>query len=169
VAESRSTFEEVLSVHGDALWRLTSGYARQPADREDLYQEILVAMWGALPRFRGESSLRTFVFRVAHNRGMTFRGRVAARARREADVTVDLRDPRPTADESLHDEIDRSKLMAAVRELAPSLSQTVMLSLEGLTYAEIAAVLDITENNVGVRLHRARAALEKMLMAGDGS
>lgn len=158
--------DEVLRLHGDALWRLTAGYAFQPADREDLYQEVLLAVWRALPRFRGESSLRTFVYRIAHNRGMTFRGRVAARARREAEVPPDLRDSRPGADTTLDARLARQRLLEAVRRLPLSLSRTVMLSLEGLSYAEIAEVMDITENNVGVRLHRARAALEELLAEG---
>jgi RNA polymerase sigma-70 factor (ECF subfamily) len=156
-------FEDLLRLHGDALWRMTAAYANQLADREDLYQEILLAVWRALPRFRGDASKRTFVFRIAHNRGMTFRGRLIVRARREADVHAQLRDPGPAADQFLVAQSERERLAAAIRRLPASLSQTVMLSLEGLSHSEIAEVLDITENNVGVRLHRARAALEKML------
>lgn len=126
-----------------------------------------MAVWKALPRFRGNSSVRTFVFRIAHNRGMTFRGRAAARARREAEVPDELPDPGPGADERMRRAINRERLATAIDRLPPSLSQTVMLSLEGLSYEEIAEVLDITENNVGVRLHRARATLERELTSGS--
>ena len=50
---------------------MAGAYEREPAAREDLYQDVLIALWRALPRFRGESSLATFVFRVGHNRAMT--------------------------------------------------------------------------------------------------
>ena len=58
---------------GDALWRLTAGYASTEAERKDLHQDILAAIWQALGRFRQESSLRTFVYRIAHNRGVSHR------------------------------------------------------------------------------------------------
>lgn len=161
--ESGPTFDDVLESHGDALWRLTAGYARQLADREDLYQEILLAVWKALPAFRGAASVRTFVFRIGHNRGLTFRGRAAARARRETDVSEALPDPEAGRDEAPDRVVDPERLAEAVGRLPPSLSQTVILSLEGLSYAEIAAVLEVTENNVGVRMHRARRALAEIL------
>ena len=66
-------FQRVLDEFGDAIWRLTAGYATDPDARQDLRQEILVGLWEALPRFREESSLRTFVFRLAHNRGISHR------------------------------------------------------------------------------------------------
>src|SRR5205807_3693512 len=61
--------------YGAALARVAAAYSPERADRDDLSQEILLAIWRALPRFRGESSERTFVFRVARNRGITYRSR----------------------------------------------------------------------------------------------
>ncbi len=61
-------FESVVDTYGPALRRLASAWERDAAAREDLLQEILLALWRALPRFRGECSEKTFVFRVAHNR-----------------------------------------------------------------------------------------------------
>jgi RNA polymerase sigma factor (sigma-70 family) len=63
-------FEDVLDRHGDALWRLAGAYTDEPRDREDLYQEILVAVWQGLARFRGDSSTRTYVFRIGRNRAV---------------------------------------------------------------------------------------------------
>jgi DNA-directed RNA polymerase specialized sigma24 family protein len=64
-------FERVLREHGAALTRLASGYEANAGMREELVQEIALAIWQALPNFRGESSERTFVFRIAHNRALT--------------------------------------------------------------------------------------------------
>src|SRR3989454_8249799 len=64
-------FDAVIRAHGDALERVAWGYVDNASDRDDLMQEILMALWRALPRFRGESSLRTFVLQVAHNRSIT--------------------------------------------------------------------------------------------------
>src|SRR3989442_5510001 len=75
-------FDAVIRAHGDALERVAWGYVDNAPDREDLMQEILMALWRALPRFRGESSLRTFALQVAHNRSITF----ATRRRPFADL-----------------------------------------------------------------------------------
>ena len=66
-------FGRLLQEHGPALNRLAAGYEWDPVERQDLLQDIALAIWRALPAFRGESSERTFVFRIAHNRGLTHR------------------------------------------------------------------------------------------------
>jgi DNA-directed RNA polymerase specialized sigma24 family protein len=68
-------FEHLLAVYGPALSRLAASYTNTLSDRDDLLQEIAVAVWQALPRFRGESSERTFVYRIAHNRAITYLAR----------------------------------------------------------------------------------------------
>ena len=62
----------LLTVHGSALTRLAASYVNATADRDDLVQDIVVAIWRALPRFRGECSERTFIFRIAHNRAIAY-------------------------------------------------------------------------------------------------
>jgi RNA polymerase sigma factor (sigma-70 family) len=63
-ASIEESFARILREHGSALARLAASYAHDPADREDLLQEILLAIWTALPRFRGDCSERTFAFRI---------------------------------------------------------------------------------------------------------
>lgn len=150
-----------MHVHGEALVRLAWGYADNVADHDDLMQDILVAIWRALPRFRGESSERTFVFRIAQNRGITFASR--RRAHEPLDEHTSVVDPRPSADEELDRETERARLTAAVRMLPPALRETVMLRLEGCSIEEIAVVQNVTENNVSVRLNRARDRLRELL------
>ena len=64
-------YDRILQEHGPALRRVAATYEADPARREDLFQEICLALWQALPRFREEASERTFAFRIAHNRGLT--------------------------------------------------------------------------------------------------
>lgn len=146
------------------LERVASGYASTRADREDLVQEIVIALWRALPSFRGESSERTFVLRVAHNRGVSYSMR---RPRYEPLPKSDaLPDSRPGPDTALVAEQEKERLAAAIRRLPESQRQAVMLHLEGLTRHEIATIQGITDNNVGVRLNRAHHAL-RALLDGD--
>ena len=158
-------FERIVRTHGDALSRVAWGYVDNAADHDDLLQDILVAIWRALPRFRAESSERTFVFRVAHNRGCTFR----ARRRRHEPLASDapIADPRPGPDANLDDARRRERLVAAVRTLPDTQRQAVLLRLEGLSLAEIAAAQATSEANVSVRLTRARDRLLELLGGGD--
>src|SRR5215510_11114591 len=66
-ADEHARFEQLIRDHGGALDRLTLGYEASPEARRDLKQEILVALWRALPSFEGRSSVKTWAFRVAHN------------------------------------------------------------------------------------------------------
>lgn len=160
---STRDFDRIVREFGSPLWRLTAVYARELADREDLYQEILVALWGALPHFRGDASLRTFVYRIGHNRGLTFRARSERRRRREDPIPDAVPDPAPLPDRALDRKEARERLTGAIAALSPTLAQPLLLHSEGLGHDEIASVLGITENNVGVRLNRARRELARLL------
>jgi len=154
-------FEDLVRAHGAALSRLAWGYADNRADHDDLLQDILVAIWRALPRFRGEASERTFLFRIARNRAVTFLSRRRVHEPLEPDAPIP--DPRPGPDEVLDHAAEQARLAAAVRTLPPSLRETVLLRLEGCAIDEIAALLDVSENNVSVRLARARDRLQQLL------
>lgn len=159
--ERDELFRRVLADHGDGLWRLTAGYARLRADREDLHQDVLVAILAALPGFRGDSSLRTFVYRIAHNRGISYRRRRTREP--EAVPTEGLASSTPSPEAELLADARREELLEAIRGLPHGQRQTMMLHLEGLEHGEIAEVLGTTPNNVGVRLHRARAAIRHQM------
>lgn len=147
------------------LSRAAWGYVRDAHDHADLMQEILLAVWRSLPRFRGDASERTFVLRIAHNRGVSFALR--RQARRTGALSDDTPDPRPLA----HDQIIQAQrvtgLLAAVQSLREPARQAVMLQLEGLSTREIAEVQGISENAAAVRLTRARASLRALLDGQD--
>lgn len=147
--------------YGDALARIARGYVDNPADHGDLLQEILVALWQSLPRFRGDASVWTFTFRVAHNRALSF----VARERRRPVLPIpeDVRDPRPGPEADVERRTQRERLLAAIRRLPELQRQAVMLHLEGASPGEIGAVQGISENNASVRLSRARQALRVLL------
>ncbi len=161
-ARSALSFDRVVEEHGPALRRLVAAWERDAAARQDLLQEILLALWRALPNFRGECSPRTFVFRVAHNRALTHRFRPHHRAESlETALHVTDSSPGPEADAAAAQRLER--LRRALQALPIAARQVLMLSLEGLSGAEIAAVLGTTEGNAWVRLSRARRALKEEL------
>ncbi len=162
-ARARDHFARLLSEHGPALGRVARVYARSRAEAADLEQEIAVALWRALPAFRGESKERTFVLRIAHNRGLSHRAREGARETVPLSGARDVADPRPSADDALDLAKRRGALFDAIARLPSGAATLLSLALEGLTHEEIAEVVGSTSNSVAVRLSRARASLREVL------
>jgi len=155
-------FLALLNANLPALGRLAGSYAGSTGEREDLLQEIALALWQALPRFRGESSERTFLFRIAHNHCIDHITRRRPMASLQ-ELELDPEDGARSVESTLTQEQESARLMTAVRRLPLIQRQVVILALEDLDYAQIGEVLGITENNVGVRLNRARASLRKLM------
>jgi RNA polymerase sigma-70 factor (ECF subfamily) len=157
--------------YGAAIERFAAAYEAEPNERLDLMQEIAFALWRALPSFRGECSEKTFVYRIAQNRGLTHRWRRQTRQARTvqidgiADKTID-----PVSEGEMPEalvKISREELLAAVQKLPGLHRDVLVLSLEGLSNKEIAEVLGISDGNVAVRLTRARSALGRSLTRGQ--
>jgi RNA polymerase sigma-70 factor (ECF subfamily) len=156
-------FTRLLVAFGPSLDRLAAAYESDPAERDDLLQDISFALWRALPSFRGECSERTFVYRIAHNRGLSHRARRRMRVTEPLESVEVLPDPRADPEQAMIRNLTRERLLAAVRRLPEGARQVVILSLSGLGAGEIGEVLGITENNAAVRLSRARRALKDLL------
>ncbi len=159
---SEAAFTQLLREHGGLLARIAACYEARPSERADLSQEIAMAIWRALPRFRGASSLRTFVARIAHNRGVSH-VIVQRRDGRVDPLDEAMPDPQAGPQAVTEREQRRAALMAAVRRLPLAQAQVVSLVLEDFSHAEIADVLGISVNHVDVRLSRARQALRREL------
>jgi RNA polymerase sigma factor (sigma-70 family) len=165
IADARARdaqFAALLDAYGPRIARVASAYTRSVAERDDLSQEIAVALWQAFPRFRGECSEKTFVYRIAHNRGLTYASR-----RRTHAPEVDAVDAAPDPEARLGAEQRHAALLDAIRRLPVAQRQVVTLALEELSHDEIAEVLGTTANNVGVRLSRARDALRAQMIGGS--
>ena len=136
-AGARETFLRLMAEYQGALARLASAYLADPADRDDLVQEIATAIWQAIPRFRGDSSERTWLYRIAHNTAIT----TAARVRRRFRTEAVLDDGLPTTagfDEQLVHEQHRKLLLARIRTLPQADRQAIVLHLEGSATARSA-------------------------------
>jgi RNA polymerase sigma-70 factor (ECF subfamily) len=156
-------FQQLFATHRSAVARIAAAFEADPDERDDLVQEIAVAVWRALPSFRGDCSERTFVLRIAHNRSLTHRLRRGRRREAALENLPDLPDPGPdpaARAERLH---TYAHLLAAVRRLPEALRSVTLLRLEDLSLAEIAEVLGISENAATVRLSRARTQLRLTL------
>lgn len=159
---SQLEFEQVLETHGDSLWRLTLLYEQEYNKRKDLYQEILVAVWKALPNFEQRSNIKTYVFRIAQNRGITFRNR-SIRTGIFKSLNFELSSENPGPEERLIRNEEQNDLSRAISQLSFPLRQVMIFHIEGQSNKEISDVLGISENNVAVRLFRAKEKLAGIL------
>jgi RNA polymerase sigma-70 factor (ECF subfamily) len=154
----RDDFESILVQYDAALHRLARAYEKDAFLQKDLVQEIRLAIWRALPSFRGHSSERTFIYRIAHNRALTH---VAKRHPEQLDMefALDVPDVSPGPEDAAVQKWERAELHARIASLPLTLRQVVTLALEGFSNLDISVVLGISEGNVAVRLTRARRQL----------
>lgn len=155
-------FESWLAQHAAILHHVANGFA-EGADRQDLLQELLLALWQAVPAFRGGAQPATFIYRVAHNAALTWR-RSARNYRQRVDRFATLDMPFTThVAGTPRDQEALEHVYAAIRRLPPLDRSLILLHLEGLSYGEIAALHGLTETNVGARLTRSKQKLTTML------
>ena len=152
-------YRQVVHDYGAALARLARAYEPDRTKAEDLYQEIHLAVWVSLGSFAGRCSLRTWVYRVAHNTAVSLISR--RRGRGPAFVSLDELAERPGADAA--DDGDarllRARLLALVQTLAPVDRQVIVLYMEDLDAAAIVEIVGLSAANVATKIHRIKKVL----------
>jgi RNA polymerase sigma-70 factor (ECF subfamily) len=151
---------------GPALDRLARGYEADPDLRRDLRQEIHVQLWRSLARFDGRCSLKTWVYRVAHNVAATHvlkrKSKVQLVGLEELETAAATDDPEAAAAE--RHALDR--LQALIRSLKPPDSQIMLLYLEGFDADAIGEVTALSPGAVAVKIHRIKAVLAERFHQG---
>lgn len=168
-AETRAwTAQDVYQEFQPRIRRFLSRLLRTH-DVEDLTQEVFIKISEALPGFRGECALSTWVFRIARNVGIdSWRGLSSRRGR---EARLDAHDPAIEPGPDAEQRLARREMAHCVRQYVDALPQgyrsvIVLREDEGLTNSEIAAALGISVDTVKIRLHRARCELRRVL--GEG-
>ena len=174
-AGDQQAFAEMVERHSGTVYNLALRMMGNPLEAEEVLQETFISAFRALPRFEGRSQLSTWLFRIAYNSALM-------RLRRRGPITSSIDEPLTSEEGNpmprqlvdwawepervvLNAEL-RSVLESAVVALRPTLRGVFVLrDIEGLSTAEAAEVLGLTETNVKVRLHRARLALRERLSA----
>ena len=154
----------LVAEHGESIYRVALSVVRDPALAEDVAQDTLVKAWLALPTFRGESSLKSWVLRIARNTAIS-----TIRTRRSVVMDPFTMPEESTAvDRSVENKVETNEAMAdfvgALGELDDlSRSVVILRDVEGLTYDEISEILDVPLSTVKTRLMRARRRLGSAL------
>jgi RNA polymerase sigma-70 factor, ECF subfamily len=168
----RSAFNVLVLKYQHKVLKLVTRYVRDPVEAEDIAQEAFIKAYRALPSFRGDSAFYTWLYRIAAN---TAKNVLVSSRRRLVDYNLDLQDPDDYAAQVLLKDSDtpegmllteeiRQTVTEAIQQLPDDLREAITLrELEGLSYEEIAEVMECPVGTVRSRIFRAREAIDKKL------
>jgi RNA polymerase sigma factor (sigma-70 family) len=169
------TFEALFTQYRALVQYICLKFTGSPEDAEDVTQEVFTKIWKNLEDFQQQSSLRTWIYRIAMNTCIDYSRRPWRRfGPRSASVEdlMDQADPailgsdEVTAERRLLDAEQARRIRKAITKLKPPLRAVLILKdLEELSYEEISAVLGIGIGTISSRLNRARKALQEALQA----
>ena len=159
-------FKQIVRENGTRINSICSYYSKNAEDRKDMYQEILVNIWKSLDKFRGDSAISTWIYRIAVNTSLTFAGK----SYRNMNLNIDQL-PQGIGILLDDDELEqKQKTELNLEELETQLNllsiidkALITMVLEGLSMREIAEVIGLTEPNVKVKIHRIKEHLKHQL------
>jgi RNA polymerase sigma-70 factor (ECF subfamily) len=157
-------YKDAILAHGPALDRLGRAYEADPEDRRDLLQEIHLALWRSFRVFDARCSLRTWVYRVAHNAAASH---VLRSRRRRSQTLVSLEEIEEqggiAAKEDTNQPLERAQVLeqlySLIQRLDPLDRQVILLYLEGMDAASIGEITGISSGYAATKIHRIKAIL----------
>jgi RNA polymerase sigma-70 factor (ECF subfamily) len=166
---SREAFAELVRRYERRIYAVALRMAANPADADDLAQEVFLTAWTAIASFRSGSAFYTWLYRIAVNMSLSFlKKRKREKNRAPFDEDLPVGDPvreaasRPEAGSALNELSER--IDRAVGGLpAPFRATFALVVDQGLSHAQAAAVLGCSENTVSWRMHKARRLLQARL------
>ena len=151
----KERFEELVKQEKGTIYSICLMFAPYRVQADDLAQETLVNLWLGLPKFRGDSSSHTWVYRVTLNTCITYERKKKRQVDRGDIIELSL------PDEESDDGENARRLHRRIQSLECFDRAIILLWLEGLPYDEIGDIVGISANSVGVRLVRIREKLKK--------
>lgn len=154
-------FIELINRHPGILYKVCRAYCQQEADRQDLYQEIVLQLWRAFPTFRHQANASTWMYRIAMNTAISDyrKGQRTHPTTPFSQLVTAL--PDLSDEDAFPAEI--TQLYEAINQLSKIEKALILLYLDDKRYDEIASIMGITNSNVGVKLNRIKAKLEKLV------
>ncbi len=154
---SEAQFIQLLAANQGIIGKICSVYCTYKEDHEDLFQEITFQAWKGFPSFRGESKFSTWLYRIALNTAISS----IRKKRPSISFFSELPDNLAVTQEDIHHK--EQHLIYAIQRLNDTERAIITLYLEELSYNEIAEIIGISENNVGVKINRIKNKLYKIL------
>lgn len=170
---NKNAFNLLVIRHQNKVMNIVSRYVKNSGDVADVTQEAFIKAYRALPNFRGESAFYTWLYRIAVNSAKNY---LTSQSRKPPARDVDAQEAdfydgsdalkeNASPEKTLLSEELQSKLFAAIDNLPDDLRAAITLrEIEGLSYEEIAAVMECPVGTVRSRIFRAREAIDKVII-----
>lgn len=167
-------FSEIVRIFEKPIYNMAMQTLRNREDALDLSQDVFLKLWRALPSFRGECSVASFVMKIAKNtmldelRRKNTRQTISTTTENEDGEPEEYDIPDPSPDSNPPEAFDRSERIRIVREAIAELNDehrevVLMRDIQGFSYEQIGEILSLEAGTVKSRLFRARNALKKIL------
>jgi RNA polymerase sigma-70 factor (ECF subfamily) len=156
-------YKRAVEEFGAALGRLAHGYEADSEKRRDLLQEIHLALWRSFEGFDGRCSLRTWVYRVAHNTAVSW----VIRQKRAGPqmVSIEELDATPVPNDADR-RVALARLTQLIQRLKPMDRQVILAWLEGMDAAAIGELTGLSGGNVATKVHRIKTLLARHFNEG---
>ena len=155
---SEAEFLSLIKENQGIIYKLAGLYATDAEEKKDFCQEIICQAWKGWPSFKGESKFSTWLYRISLNTILTQK-----RRKKIIDYRDDLEPVASSVEQNTVQQENAKRLRHAIRELAETDRALISLHLDGYENGEIAEIIGISVNNVGVKLHRIKNQLAKRL------
>jgi RNA polymerase sigma-70 factor, ECF subfamily len=160
-------YEEAVGRYGPDVTRFIAGYERDEPRRQELLQDVHVALWQSFAGFRGQCGMRTWVYRIAHNVGASHIERSRKVAERGYLGLDEVEAEAVVSDcagmESTERRIDLQRVFALIHRLKPVDREVMLLYLEDIDAAAIGEITGLSARNVATKVHRIKAVLAQQL------
>ena len=154
-AEQKDIFDDWLNRYKNLIFKIVRAYAFTTMDRDDLFQEIIIQVWNSIPSFRREASVTTWLYRISLNTAIKW-----TRKERKHYSAEELKKAQHILqEESMQTDERLAWLYEEIYRLDEIDRSVALLLLDDFSYKEMAAILGITESNIGVKINRLKKQL----------
>jgi len=158
-SEQQTRFHDIYDRFQPMVLQLCTGFMKGDQEQaHDLCQEVFINVWRALPRFRGTSAHKTWLYRITVNTCLQF----IRHQKRRSEVSLEGLENKITEEETKNDQA-RSTLYRAIGQLSELDRLMIMLVLDQLSYEDISEILGISEGNLRVKIHRTKTKLKNII------
>jgi len=160
--DQKEVYISIFNEYRDKILRLCFAYLDDRSYAEDIFQEVLLAIWIGLKKFRHESAYGTWVYRITVNTIFLFNKRESKRKTEQVSENI-IDSSVHEMEQKIHKERKLERLYEAISSLEEFDRILIGLYLEKLKYEEIGSILGISANHVGVKINRIKDRMQKQL------
>jgi RNA polymerase sigma-70 factor (ECF subfamily) len=157
-SEQQQIFHEWLDGYRGLIFKIIRAYAFNTDDLNDLFQEVCLQVFRSIPNFKAKSAVSTWIYRISLNTAINWSTREKKRVNGYHGIET-MANLLQTSDDSKEEKLNW--LYAEIKKLNEIDRSLTLLLLDGYSYKEMAEIMGISENNIGVKIHRIKKQLVK--------